>query len=67
MGSAFKTNCVFRDLCVCECVHTETDKSVVCVLCVQEGSCVPCHMINVLSPIIYVLQNMMYMRMNFEL
>lgn len=62
MGSAFKTNCVCRDLCV-----RVGDKSVVCVLCVQESSCMPCHMINVLSLIIYVLQNMMYMRMNFEL
>lgn len=62
MGLGFKTNwCVYVDSrrqepCVC-----------VCEICVQESLCMSCHMINVLSLIIYVLQNMMYVRMNFEL
>ena len=62
MGPSVKTNCV------CVCVLQETGVCVpACVLCVQESLCMPCHMINVLSLIIYVLQNMMYVRMNFEL
>lgn len=52
-------------LCVCVCVAI--DKSPACMLRVQESLYMPCHMINVLSPIIYVFQNMMYVRMNFEL
>lgn len=32
MGSAFKTNCVCRDLYVCVCVCVEGDKSAVCVM-----------------------------------
>lgn len=52
-------------LYVCMCVQPGT--GVLRVLCVQESLCMPCHMINVLSLIIYVLQNMMYVRMNFEL
>lgn len=61
MGPGVKTNCVCMSVCAAG------GRSPVCVLCVQESLCMPCHMINVLSLIIYVLQNMMYVRMNFEL
>lgn len=53
---------------LCESVSVCLRTWGVCVCCVCRRACVwPCHMINVLSPIIYVLQNMMYVRMNFEL
>lgn len=65
MGPDVKTNCVCMDVWVC--VRVVVDRSPACVLCVQESLRRPCHMINVLSLIIYVLQNMMYVRMNFEL
>lgn len=69
-GPSVETNCVCSSVVhiyVCVCVCGCRQECRVCVWCAQESSRTPCHMINVLSLIIYVLQNMMYVRMNFEL